>query len=151
MEERSMSDYEARLNAALQAVKAGDFSVRLPEDEAGFPVEVAVTFNAFVVQTESLFKELNRIIKEMTFGTLGGQALTEGLSGEWLTLRDNANALEYAMTLRLRKMAEVVTRVVYKDQPIPGMVHTRENPLDEIGFLERTIDTLVEQAGTASN
>src|SRR5215472_18882522 len=45
---------------ALQAVRNGDFSARLPSDLAGLSGKVADTFNEIVIANERLARELER-------------------------------------------------------------------------------------------
>ncbi len=49
-----------RLLRALQAVRDGDFSVRLASDQTGLAGKVADTFNEIVTSNERLARELER-------------------------------------------------------------------------------------------
>ena len=49
-----------KLLRALQAVRDGDFSVRLPSDQTGLAGKVADTFNEIVSSNERLARELER-------------------------------------------------------------------------------------------
>ena len=46
---------------ALQAVRDGDFSVRLPSDQTGLAGKVADTFNEIVVSNQQMARELERV------------------------------------------------------------------------------------------
>jgi CheY-like chemotaxis protein/signal transduction histidine kinase/HAMP domain-containing protein len=46
---------------ALQAMKAGDFSVRMPADQAGLPGKIADTFNEIVAANERMAQQLERV------------------------------------------------------------------------------------------
>ena len=56
------------LLGAMQAVKNGDFSVRLPGDWTGLDGKIADTFNEIVTANASMARELERV------GTIGRQA-----------------------------------------------------------------------------
>src|SRR5918993_4082201 len=49
-----------KLLRALQAVRDGDFSVRLPSDETGLAGKVADTFNEIVISNQRMARELER-------------------------------------------------------------------------------------------
>src|SRR5262249_24544817 len=49
-----------KLLAALQAVRDGDFSVRLPSDQTGLGGKVADTFNEIVTSNQRMARELER-------------------------------------------------------------------------------------------
>ena len=49
-----------KLLRALQAVREGDFSVRLPSDKIGIAGKVADAFNEIVASNQRLYKELER-------------------------------------------------------------------------------------------
>jgi len=49
-----------KLLRALQAVREGDFSVRLPSDQTGLPGKVADTFNEIVISNQRVARELER-------------------------------------------------------------------------------------------
>jgi HAMP domain-containing protein len=134
-----MSGFDERWKTALDAVKRGDFSVRLPEDDPE-TAEAAAAFNALLRQTRALCSEVNRLMTEMMIGKLGGQAEIPGLFGEWLRLQNNVNTLAYSMTIRLRRMA-LTTGLMLDDS------QTAKAPADEIHALENNIDTLARQHG----
>src|SRR6202166_5395130 len=46
---------------ALQAVRDGDFSVRLPSDKTGLAGKVADTFNEIVLSNQQMARELERV------------------------------------------------------------------------------------------
>src|SRR5678809_1032271 len=49
-----------KLLRALQAVRDGDFSVRLPSDQTGLYGKVADTFNEIVISNQRLAREIER-------------------------------------------------------------------------------------------
>src|SRR5271156_3186627 len=46
---------------ALQAVRGGDFSVRLPPDQVGLPGKIADTFNDIVLANQRMARELEQV------------------------------------------------------------------------------------------
>ena len=46
---------------ALQAVRDGDFSVRLPGDQTGLPGKIADTFNEIVMANQQMAQDLERV------------------------------------------------------------------------------------------
>src|SRR5258708_17036710 len=59
-EDPSAVDLATLLNA-LQAVRVGDFSVRLPRDQAGLAGKVADTFNEIVMANERMAQQLAQV------------------------------------------------------------------------------------------
>ena len=51
----------AELLAALQAMQAGDFSVRLPASQTGIVGKIADTFNEIVANNERMAQQLERV------------------------------------------------------------------------------------------
>ena len=49
-----------KLLRALQAVRDGDFSVRMPSDQTGLPGKLADTFNEIVSANQRMARELER-------------------------------------------------------------------------------------------
>ena len=60
------SDHNDRLDmrqllATLQAVKKGDFTVRMPSDQSGLPGKISDTLNDIIELNESMTREFGRI------------------------------------------------------------------------------------------
>ena len=53
-------DLHALLHA-MQAMRVGDFSVRMPGDQAGLMGKIADTFNEIVAANERMAKQLDRV------------------------------------------------------------------------------------------
>src|SRR5688572_1112549 len=124
-----MMEFDTRLIAALTAVKNGDFSVRLPDDESGTSSEIATAFNALVEQMSAVLSEVNRLTTEMNRGRLGGQSEIEGLSGAWAETQDNINTLDLTITERIRRMSLTVELMSNGGRASPIDYN---NPVDEI-------------------
>src|SRR5438105_160498 len=78
---------------ALTALKNGQLSVLLPEDQPGVAGQIARVYNAYVQQMRELTAEANRIAREVREGMFGGQMEVPGASGAWQELMDNVNAM----------------------------------------------------------
>src|ERR1700752_3349401 len=82
------------LLSALQAVRDGDFSVRLPGDWTGIQGKVADTFNQIVMSSARMASELERVGQ-----LVGRQGQTRHRvkfapqSGAWGTMEGSVNAL----------------------------------------------------------
>ncbi|HXW84179.1 MAG TPA: HAMP domain-containing protein, partial [Candidatus Binataceae bacterium] len=83
-----------RLLRALQAVRDGDFSVRLPGDQTGLAGKVADTFNEIVTSNERLARELERagqiVGKE---GQTRHRVTSDRRSGAWGAMETSVNTL----------------------------------------------------------
>ena len=60
-DERGEQERLGRLLQALQAVRGGDFSVRLPTDQVGLPGKIADAFNDIVLANERMARELEQV------------------------------------------------------------------------------------------
>jgi methyl-accepting chemotaxis protein len=73
-----MMEFDERLIVALRAVKNGDFSVRLPEDENGTSSEIATAFNGLMEQMSAVLGEVNRLTAEMKRVAWAGSRKSKG-------------------------------------------------------------------------
>jgi methyl-accepting chemotaxis protein len=102
-------DQEQMLQA-LQALRAGDLSVRMPAGSDGTAGEIAATFNELVDMLSTLALEVARITREVgTEGRFGGQAEVEGLGavGIWTEMTHNINVMSANLTNQVRDMYNV--------------------------------------------
>ena len=103
---------------ALQALRNGDLSVRLPFGLNGTAGEVATTFNELVDMLSSLALEVTRITCEIgTEGRFGGQAEVKGLGegGIWKEMTNNINVMSANLTNQLRDMNNLTRAAVSGD------------------------------------
>ncbi|MBD2307063.1 HAMP domain-containing protein [Chroococcidiopsis sp. FACHB-1243] len=95
---------------AMQAVKNGDLTVRLSE-ENGLG-EVAQEFNQMVAQINLFAGEVTRVARELgTEGKLDARATVEGAAGTWKELIDNTNVMSGNLTEQIRSIAEVTSAI----------------------------------------
>ena len=79
---------------ALQAVRDGDFSVRLPGDQTGLPGKIADTFNEIVLSNQQMAQDLERVGQ-----TVGKEGKTKHRmtgsrrSGSWNSMQNCVNTL----------------------------------------------------------
>ena len=124
---------DERLLAALQALKNGDLSVRLPEDETGTAGEIATTFNEFIAQMSMLIGEVKRISHELgTEGRFGGQVEVEGLSGAWAEMSDGVNTMEYLLTEQFRTLALTVELMINEGRVKPLEKYQTNNEISHL-------------------
>jgi signal transduction histidine kinase/CheY-like chemotaxis protein/HAMP domain-containing protein len=139
---RATNQHLAALQQALQAFKAGDFSVRLPMEGEGIVGGIAREFNAVVAIVDSMASEITRVAREVgTEGKLGGQAEVKGVSGTWKDLTDNVNYMASNLTSHLRNIAKVTTAVANGDLTQKITVDTKGELLE----LKNTVNTMVDQ------
>src|SRR5258706_11132202 len=78
---------------ALQAVRDGDFSVRLPGDRLGLEGKVADTFNEIVAANARMADELSRVGQSVGKEGKTRQRVRLGRRGAWGQMEDVVNQL----------------------------------------------------------
>src|SRR5215469_11091849 len=101
---------------ALQAVRDGDFSVRLPGDWMGLSGELADTFNEIVTSNQRMAEELGRV------GTVVGRegrtrqrAAFDRRSGAWGAMESSVNTLIDDLLWPTREMTRAISAVAQGD------------------------------------
>ena len=92
-----------------------------------------------VDQLRSFSGEVTRVAREVgTDGKLGGQAQVEGVSGAWLELTNNVNAMASNLTEQVRDISRVITAVAdgNLDEKITVVV------IGEVEQLKQTINNM---------
>jgi hypothetical protein len=144
---QSNNDLNTQMVAALAALKAGDFNVRLSTDQAGMTPELVETFNGLVSQISALASEMNRLFVELANeGRLGGQAEVADLSGGWMELRDNLNEVEGALTGRIRATSTVAQLILQNGKVTPYS----QMPKNEIMYLDMLVHGLARKCSEQS-
>jgi HAMP domain-containing protein/signal transduction histidine kinase/CheY-like chemotaxis protein len=106
----------AELLSALQALRRGDFSARLPVDWPGLGGRIADTFNEIVTLTQHLGSELARLNRAVgKQGRINQRATLGGLSGGWLECGAAVNALIDDLASPTHEMARVIGAVAQGD------------------------------------
>jgi HAMP domain-containing protein len=105
-----------KLLRALQAVRDGDFSVRLPGDQTGLAGKVADTFNEIVVSNQKLALELERagqiVGKE---GSTRHRMTSEKRSGAWGAMETSVNTLIDDLLWPTTEVTRTITAVAKGD------------------------------------
>ena len=79
---------------ALQAMRVGDFSVRLPADQTGLAGKIADTFNEIVAANERMAQQLEHVGQVVGRDGKTRQRVKFGLShGAWGEMEDSVNTL----------------------------------------------------------
>jgi HAMP domain-containing protein len=127
------------------AVANGDLSRKITVEVRGEVNELKETINTMVDQLGTFASEVTRVAQEVgTQDILGGQAQVQGVSGTWLDLTDNVNAMASNLTDQIRDIAQVTTAVAQGDLSRKITVEVR----GEVNDLKTTINTMVDQLST---
>jgi HAMP domain-containing protein len=130
-----------QLSNILTALKAGDFSQRLPDGHGGVAGEIADTLNTLLDRLNVFASEMNRITGEVTIGKFGGQAVETGLSGTWTELMDNLNVMSATLTCQVRNFARVTDEIVKGNLSLKVTVDAQ----GETRELKESLNALVDQ------
>src|SRR5215471_20435144 len=85
---------QRKLLLALQAVRDGDFSVRLPSDQTGLAGKVADTFNEIVTANQRLARELERVGQIVgKDGKTRHRMSSDRRAGAWGAMEQSVNTL----------------------------------------------------------
>src|SRR6185436_17152768 len=86
--------YYREVLAALQAVRDGDFSARLPGDRTGLPGKIADTFNEIVAANAEMAEELERAGQVVGVeGMSRYRARFRRTTGSWGAMEASVNTL----------------------------------------------------------
>jgi HAMP domain-containing protein len=90
----SSSGQQAKLLAALLALRNGDFEVRLPSDWTGIPGRIADTFNDIAASNDRMARELERVGRVVgKEGKIRQRARFSNAAGAWQTMEESINNL----------------------------------------------------------
>ncbi len=141
----NLTDQVRDIAQVTTAVAQGDLSRKITVEVRGEIAELKNTINTMVDQLSSFASEVTRVAREVgTEGTLGGQAVVEGVSGSWRDLTENVNTMANSLTDQVRDIAEVTTAVAQGDLSRKITVEVR----GEILELKNTMNTMVDQLGS---
>lgn len=84
----------SELLAALQAMRSGDFSVRMPGDTVGIEGKIADTFNEIIAANQRMAKQLERVGEVVGRDGKTKQRVKFGvLRGSWGEMENSINTL----------------------------------------------------------
>ena len=139
-------DHQIMFNA-LDAVRRGDFSVRLPLNWEGLDGKIADAFNDIVSMEEKLAKEIERVTFGVaTEGKLGQRMKVDKSDGTWDVKVDSINTLIENMAQPIRDTGRVMGVVARGVLNQSMELEIEGRPLKG-EFLKnaKTINTMVEQ------
>jgi HAMP domain-containing protein/CheY-like chemotaxis protein/signal transduction histidine kinase len=132
---------------ALQVVRAGDFSVRLPGDRTGIDGKIADTFNDIVVANARMAAELKRVGSLVgKKGQTSQRVRFEPLGGDWGEMESSINSLINDLLWPTTEVTRAVSAVAQGDllRTVPLEVDGR--PLEGEFLRSATIvNTMIQQ------
>ncbi|HEU4560030.1 MAG TPA: HAMP domain-containing protein [Longimicrobium sp.] len=136
-----------RLLTGLRAVRAGDFSVRLPDSGDPLLGEIAVTFNDIVSRQERYASEVSRVA--VTVGREGQATDRVSLgevSGGWASTVNSVNSLLTDLMQPTIEVARVLTAVARGDLGQKMALEIAGKPVQgEFLRIAQTVNTMVDQ------
>ena len=137
------------LLAALQAMRVGDFSIRMPGDSIGIEGKIADTFNEIIAANQRMAKQLERVGEVVGREGKTKQRIKFGVSsGAWGEMESSINALIDDLVWPTTEVTRAITAVAQGDllKTIPLDVDGR--PLKGEFLRSATIvNTMIKQLG----
>src|SRR6202050_5829858 len=101
---------------ALQAVRDGDFSVRLPGDQTGLPGKIADTFNEIVMANQQMAQDLERVGQIVgKEGKTKHRMSASRRSGSWNAMQKCVNTLIEGLLWAAAEGAGAISAVAQGD------------------------------------
>src|SRR5258706_37609 len=129
---------------ALQAMRSGDFSVRMTGDHLGIEGKIADTFNEIVAANQRMAQQLERVGQVVGREGKTRQRVKFGLaSGSWADMEGSVNTLIDDLLWPTREVTRAVAAVAQGD-----LLQTVQPDVDargEILQLKEAINTMVDQ------
>jgi HAMP domain-containing protein/signal transduction histidine kinase/DNA-binding response OmpR family regulator len=146
LETNSSIDLPVLLNA-MNALKRGDFSVRLPSDWTGVAGKVADAFNDVIELNEHMARELERLGRVVgKEGKLTQRASLGDVRGSWAASIESVNDLIDDLTRPTRETARVIGAVAQGDLSQTMALELEDRPLQgEFLGTAKTINKMVDQ------
>ncbi|HXG86551.1 MAG TPA: HAMP domain-containing protein, partial [Pyrinomonadaceae bacterium] len=145
------SDYldPKQLLSVLTAVKKGDFSARLPDDEAGVTGKIYDALNEIIEKNEQLTSELRRVSEVVgKEGKIAQRAMLNHATGGWASCIGSVNALITDLAQPTTEVARVIGAVAEGDLSQNLNLEIDGRPLKgEFLRTGKTVNTMVTQLG----
>ena len=134
---------------ALQAVRAGDFSVRLRGDYLGVEGKIADTFNEIVATNERMAQQLDRVGQVVGKEGKTKQRVKLGAAGgAWAEMENSVNTLIDDLLWPTREVTRAVAAVAQGDLLETVRLHVEGRPLKGEFLQSATIvNTMIKQLG----
>ncbi len=135
-----------KLILALNALKNGDFSVRLPNDWTGKAGKIADTFNQVVERNQKMARELERLGLEVGVeGKIDQRANIGEFTGSWAGMVSSVNTLVEELVRPTSEMSRVIGAVAKGDLSQTAMLELGDRPLKgEFFKTAKTVNTMVD-------
>ena len=139
-----------RLEAAMRAAAAGDFSHRLPARRKGVVGELEAAYNQLVERNAQLTAELVRLGRVVgREGRMTERASVEGAHGGWSTALDSVNGLVDDLVRPTTEVARVIVAVAAGDLTQKMALTIEGQPLKgEFARIGTTVNAMVDQLGS---
>ena len=140
----------SQLLDGLMALRAGDFSYRLPKNLVGLDGKIADTFNEVIAQNQRMARELERISHVVgRQGRLSQRTSLGAVQGSWAAAVDSVNSLIDDLVHPTAEMARVIGAVAKGDLSQTMALETEGRPLEgEYRRTAITVNTMVDQLGS---
>ncbi|MDB5377535.1 MAG: sensor hybrid histidine kinase, partial [Rubritepida sp.] len=137
------------LLTALQAVRAGDFSVRLPGNQSGIPGKIADIFNDIVSANARMAHELEQVGEIIgREGRTGKRIRFDLLSGAWGEMESSVNTLIDDLLWPTTAVTEAITAVAQGNLLQTVRLDVNGRPLQgEFLRLATVVNTMIKQLG----
>ncbi|HSI72898.1 MAG TPA: HAMP domain-containing protein, partial [Fimbriimonas sp.] len=146
----SYSDEQLRpLLAALEAARAGDFSVRLPETKNGALSQIYRVFNQVVALNQAQADEIVRVGRIVgREGRMNERAELKKAEGSWAVSVSGINTLIEDLARPTTEVARVITAVANGDLTQKMALEIEGTPVKgEFLRIGTTVNTMVDQLG----
>ncbi len=134
----------------LQALKKGNFSVRLPNDWTGVAGKIADTLNDVIEMNDRLAKELERVSRVVgREGKITQRAALPVADGSWVSLIESVNTLIDDLAQPTTEMARVIGAVANGDLSQTMALEVDGRPLKgEFLRVVKLVNAMVTQLGS---
>ncbi len=139
-----------RLEAAMRAAAAGDFSQRLPARRKGVVGELETAYNQLVERNAQLTAELVRLARVVgREGRMTERARLDGARGDWATALGSVNGLADDLVRPTTEVARVIVAVAEGDLTQKMALTIEGQPLKgEFARIGTTVNAMVDQLGS---
>jgi HAMP domain-containing protein/signal transduction histidine kinase/CheY-like chemotaxis protein len=139
-----------RLEAALRAAAAGDFSHRLPARRKGVVGEIEAAYNQLAERNAQLTSEIVRLGRVVgREGRMTERASLDGAHGGWSTALDSVNGLVDDLVRPTTEVARVIVAVAEGDLTQKMALTIEGQPLKgEFARIGTTVNAMVDQLGS---
>ncbi len=134
----------------LMAVKKGDFSVRMPDDQTGVAGKIADTLNDIIEMNERMAKELHRLSSVVgKEGKITQRASIGNVSGSWISTINALNSMISDLAQPTTEVSRVIGAVAKGDLSQTMALEIEGQPLKgEFLKTARIVNTMVDRLGS---